>query len=87
MTQIQFSVYIFNPDKKTEELIENCMRECRDEIDDQTFSKIKGKLFYLLTNQNSSRIFQKCVKNTHYSIIYGIFYEVNTTLRKDLSSI
>jgi hypothetical protein len=63
----------------TERILEACWRN-NESIDYQSFRSLSGKIISILTTQNCSRIFQKCLKNTNSKILSFALKEIEPHL-------
>lgn len=59
-----------------DEILENQIRP-KEELDEETYKSIKGKIFEILMTQNGSRVLQKALKKTKYDIISQMLEEVS----------
>lgn len=56
-----------------------------DKLDDETFEKIQGSIYEIITSQNGSRCLQKIMKSTSGNILTKILDEVILLFTKDIS--
>jgi hypothetical protein len=59
-----------------DQILENHVRP-KEELDDETYLMLKGKIFNVLMTQNGSRVLQKVLKKTKFEIISKMFEEIS----------
>jgi hypothetical protein len=66
-----------------EDEIENLLKDkikIIEKIEKSDLSLLRGSFFKLLTSQNGSRILQKALQNSHYSVLNKIFEEIKDNI-------
>ena len=67
------------PTNEFDEILENNV-STRDMLDDETFSRLQGNFFKILTTQNGSRILQKSLKKTSKVVLSKLLNEVKKAI-------